>query len=150
VFTHAHVSMITYRVHVYRSRPIGASLLTTSPQQGCLALKGLHTGASRMGVVTGIRLIHIMAAATAERHGGFLVQLNVTGVQRYMRVLNNSIQRVYNRHMRRRRHLCQAAAADCQESARRHRRFCRPARRRDSIYCGHVCRQNPTLAGTNP
>jgi len=38
VFTHAHVSMITYRVDVYRSRPIGASLL-------CLALKGLHTRA---------------------------------------------------------------------------------------------------------
>jgi len=30
--------MITYRVDVYRSRPIGASLL-------CLALKGLHTRA---------------------------------------------------------------------------------------------------------
>jgi len=30
VFTHAHVSMITYRVDVYRSRPTGASLLTTS------------------------------------------------------------------------------------------------------------------------
>jgi len=42
--TGAHVSMITYRVDVYRSRPIGASLLTTSPQQGFLALKGLHTG----------------------------------------------------------------------------------------------------------
>jgi len=26
VFTHAHVSMITYRVHVYRSTPIGTSL----------------------------------------------------------------------------------------------------------------------------
>jgi len=37
VFTHAHVSMITYCVDVYRSRPIGASLL-------CQALKGLHTG----------------------------------------------------------------------------------------------------------
>jgi len=45
MFTHAHVSMITYRVDVYRSRPIGASLLTTSPHYGCLALKGLHTGA---------------------------------------------------------------------------------------------------------
>jgi len=45
VFTQAHVSIITYRVDVYRSRPIGASLLTTSPQQGCLALKGLHTRA---------------------------------------------------------------------------------------------------------
>ena len=45
VFTHTHVSMITYRVDIYRSRPIGASLLTTSPQQGCLSLKGLHTGA---------------------------------------------------------------------------------------------------------
>jgi len=31
MFTHAHVSMVTYRVDVYRSRPIGASLLTTSP-----------------------------------------------------------------------------------------------------------------------
>jgi len=38
VFTHAHVSMITYRVDVYRSRPIGASLL-------CQAPKGLYTGA---------------------------------------------------------------------------------------------------------
>jgi len=45
VFTHAYVSMITYHVDVYRSRPIGASLLTTSPQQGCMALKGLCTGA---------------------------------------------------------------------------------------------------------
>jgi len=44
VFTHAHVSMITYRADVYRSRPIGASLLSTSPQQECLALKGLHMG----------------------------------------------------------------------------------------------------------
>jgi len=50
VFTRAHVSMIIYRVDVYRSRPIGASLLTASPQQGCLALKGLHTG--WLGVVT--------------------------------------------------------------------------------------------------
>jgi len=45
VFKHAHVFMTTYRVDVYRSRPIGASLITTSPQQECLALKGLHTGA---------------------------------------------------------------------------------------------------------
>ena len=45
VFTHAHVSMITDRVDVYQSRPIGASLLTTSPQQGCLALNRLQTGA---------------------------------------------------------------------------------------------------------
>jgi len=45
VFTHAHVFMITYRVHIYRSRPRGASLLTTSPEQGWLALNGLHTGA---------------------------------------------------------------------------------------------------------
>ena len=37
--------MITYLVDVCRSRPIGASLLITSPQQGCLAMKGLHTGA---------------------------------------------------------------------------------------------------------
>jgi len=43
VFTHAQVSMITYRVDVYRSRPIGASLY--SPQSLSLALKGLHTGA---------------------------------------------------------------------------------------------------------
>ena len=28
MFTHAHVSMITYRADVYRSRPISASLLT--------------------------------------------------------------------------------------------------------------------------
>jgi len=49
VFTHAHVSIITYRVHVYQSRPIGAFLLTTSPQQGCLALKGLHTGLAGRG-----------------------------------------------------------------------------------------------------
>jgi len=54
------MSMITYCVDIYRSRPIGASLLTTSPQQGCLALKGLHTG--WLGVVTG-------AAAIAERQG---------------------------------------------------------------------------------
>jgi len=66
--------MTTYRVDVDRSRPIGASLLTTSPQQGCLALKGLHTGAAWLGVVTGIRLIRIITAATAERHGDFLVQ----------------------------------------------------------------------------
>jgi len=64
VYIHAHVSMITYRVDVYRSRPIGASLLTTSPQQGCLALKGLHTG--WLGVVTGIS-----SAST----GGVLVSL---------------------------------------------------------------------------
>jgi len=35
VFTHAHVSMITYRVDVYRSGPIGASPL-------CLVGHGLH------------------------------------------------------------------------------------------------------------
>ena len=40
MFTRAHVSMITYRVDVYRSRPIGASLL-------CLALKGLPVKAIR-------------------------------------------------------------------------------------------------------
>jgi len=68
--------MITYRVDVYRSRPIGASLLTTSPQQGCLAPKCLHRG--WLGVVTGIRLIHIIAAATAERHRGFLVSVNLS------------------------------------------------------------------------
>jgi len=28
-----------------------------------------------LGVVTGIRLIYILAAATAERHGGFLVKI---------------------------------------------------------------------------
>jgi len=43
VFTHAHVSMITYHVDVYQSRAIGACLLTTSHQHGCLPLKGLHT-----------------------------------------------------------------------------------------------------------
>jgi len=75
VFTHAHVSMITYRVHVYRSRPTGASQLTTSPQQGCVALKGLHTG--WLGVVTGIRLIQMIAAATAERHRGLIVLCNI-------------------------------------------------------------------------
>jgi len=55
MFTYAHAFIITYRVDVYRSRPIGASLLTTSPKQECLALNGLHTG--WLGVVTGIRLI---------------------------------------------------------------------------------------------
>jgi len=40
VFKRAHVSMITYRVDVYRSRPIGASLL-------CLALKGTQGLAGR-------------------------------------------------------------------------------------------------------
>jgi len=58
-----------YRVDVYHSRPIGASLLTTSPHQGCLALTGLHTG--WLGVMTGICSIHIIAAATAERRGAF-------------------------------------------------------------------------------
>jgi len=45
VFTYAYVSMLTYHVDVYRSGPIGASLLITSPQQECLARNGLHTGA---------------------------------------------------------------------------------------------------------
>jgi len=49
MFTHGHVSMITYRIHVYQSRPIAASLLMTSPQQGCLAQKGLHTGLAGRG-----------------------------------------------------------------------------------------------------
>jgi len=31
-----------------------------------------------LGVVTGIRLIEIIAAATAERHGGFLVLVMLT------------------------------------------------------------------------
>jgi len=75
MFTHAHVSMMTYHVHIYRSRPIGASLLTTSPEHGCLALKGLHT--DWLGMVTGIHLIHIIAAATVEKHGGFLVLIIV-------------------------------------------------------------------------
>ena len=35
MFTHAHVSMIAYRVDVYRSRPIGATLL-------CPGGHGLH------------------------------------------------------------------------------------------------------------
>jgi len=69
MFTHAHVSMITYHVDVYRSRPIGASLLTTSPQQRCLALKGLHTG--WFGMVMGTCLIQIITAATAERDRSF-------------------------------------------------------------------------------
>ena len=34
MFTHAHVSMITYRVDVYRSRPIGASLLAGRGRPG--------------------------------------------------------------------------------------------------------------------
>jgi len=49
------MSMITYCVDIYRSRPGGTSLLTTSLS---LALKGLHMG--WLGVVTG-------AAAIAER-----------------------------------------------------------------------------------
>jgi len=49
VFSHAHVSMIAYRVVVYRSRPIGASLLTTSPQQGCLAVKACMQGLAGRG-----------------------------------------------------------------------------------------------------
>jgi len=39
-------------------RPIGASLLTTSPQQGCLAL--VHRG--WLGVVMGIRFIHYISS----------------------------------------------------------------------------------------
>jgi len=42
VFAHGHVSMITYRVDVYQSRPIGASLL-------CLALKGCTHGLAGRG-----------------------------------------------------------------------------------------------------
>jgi len=85
VFTYAHVSIITYRVDihyrvdVYRSRPIGASLLTTSPQQGCLALNGLHTGAGWaccwLGVVTGI------SALSAASTGGVLVFLRRKNLQ---------------------------------------------------------------------
>jgi len=30
-----------------------------------------------LGILTGIRLIHVIATATAERHGGFLVNYNV-------------------------------------------------------------------------
>jgi len=41
--------MITYRVHVYRSRPICASLLTTSPQQVCLAPEGPAHGLAGRG-----------------------------------------------------------------------------------------------------
>jgi len=45
VFTQAHVSMITYRVDVYRSRPIGASLLTTSHRlQRCWSGRRASTG----------------------------------------------------------------------------------------------------------
>ena len=47
VFTHAHVSMITYCVDVYRSRPIGASLLTTSPQQDAWPERPAHGLAGR-------------------------------------------------------------------------------------------------------
>jgi len=74
VFTHAHVSMITHRVGVYRSRPIGASLLTTSPQQGCLALKGLHTGLAGRGdgcpliqMSNGGFVVHAMYGRVAQR-----------------------------------------------------------------------------------
>ena len=62
MFTHAHVSMITYRVDVYRSRPIGASLLTSAGMPGPEG--PAHRG--WLGVVTGIRLIQIST-------GGFLV-----------------------------------------------------------------------------
>ena len=51
------------RVDVYQSRPLGASLLTTSPQQGCLALTGQYTG--WLGVV-----MDFSAVST----GGVLVQ----------------------------------------------------------------------------
>ena len=44
VYTCTRVRDNIYRVDVYRSRLIDASLLTTSPQQGCLA-PGQHTGA---------------------------------------------------------------------------------------------------------
>ena len=50
------------------NRPIGASLLTTSPQQGCLALKGLHTGAS-MGIVTGIRGVLVFINKQLAKYG---------------------------------------------------------------------------------
>ena len=71
MFTHAHVSVITYRVDVYRSRPIGASLLTSAGTPG-------PEGPAHMGwlsVVTGVRLIHIVAAATSERHGGIVLRI---------------------------------------------------------------------------
>ena len=45
--TCVHDNIPCRTVDVYRSRPIGASLITTSPRQGCLALKGLHTGAGK-------------------------------------------------------------------------------------------------------
>ena len=66
MFTHAHVSTITYRVDVYQSRTIGVS-------QGCVSVKGLHTGAGWGGDGYPLNTYCIIAAATAERHGGFLV-----------------------------------------------------------------------------
>jgi len=48
VSTHAHVSVTTYRGDVYRSRPVGASLLTTSPQQGRIRLMSGRTGGFRL------------------------------------------------------------------------------------------------------
>ena len=62
MFTHAHVSTITYRVDVYRSRSIGTSLSKD-------ALPGSDGPVHRgwLGVVTGIRLIHIIAAQQQQR-----------------------------------------------------------------------------------
>jgi len=66
MFTRAHVSMITYRVDVYRSRPIHAFLLTSAGMPGPEGLA--HRG--WLGMVTGIRLIQILT-------GGFLVVCNM-------------------------------------------------------------------------
>jgi len=67
VFTHAHVSMITHRVDVYLPTHHKPSAQMPGPEGPA------HKG--WLGVVTGIRLLHIIAATTAERHGGFLVSL---------------------------------------------------------------------------
>jgi len=56
MFTHAHVPMITYRVDVYRSRPIGASLLAGRGRPGADADRYMcaYLTQGLAGVVTGI------------------------------------------------------------------------------------------------
>jgi len=71
VFTHAHVSTITFRVDVYRSRPIGASVLTSAGMPGPEG----PAHSSWLGVVTGILLIQIST-------GGVLVTMKCTFVWR--------------------------------------------------------------------
>jgi len=63
--------MITYCVDVYRSRPIGESLLTTSPRQGCLALYGLHTGLAGRG--DGYPLNTDLSSLIMKYHDNFVV-----------------------------------------------------------------------------